>query len=92
MFQCSRGLSLIPFSQCPSYRVPSVLRSAPEDFTEISKHFNEIDVFFAFLQYMSQTEPFLKSEAENRRLFNWLYFVVELAELITMSTSRFHTV
>ena len=41
---------------------------------------------------MSKTEPFLKIEVENRRLFKWSYFVAELAKLIKMSTRRFHTV
>ena len=41
---------------------------------------------------IAQTKPFFKTEIENRRLFNWSYFVVELAKLITMNTRRFHTV
>ena len=40
---------------------------------------------------MSQTEPFLKTEAKNRQLFNCSYFVVKLAKLITMSIRRFRT-
>ena len=38
---------------------------------------------------MPQTEPFLKRQTKNRRIFNWSNFVVKLAKLMKMSNRRF---